>query len=70
MELAPGRIEEIQAYLMRGTNHMCHVTNKVCRGGREFQAQVFHRMNIISHPTVYALEKELKEYNKRKGGEG
>ena len=53
------RLGEIQAYLMTGQPHQCHNTPYLCRGGREFQAQVFARMGMITEETVEALEQAI-----------
>lgn len=57
IHLAAGRREEIQVNLLRGINQICHHGNSsICRGGRDFQLQVFHRMGIIDAPTDAALQ--------------
>lgn len=59
--ISPERLVEIQKYLIKGTNHICHTTNKICRGGRDYQLQIFHRMGLIKDPTDKSLYKELKK---------
>ena len=51
----PQRVGEIQEYLIQGTNHVCHTTDKICRGARDYQLTIFHRMGIILEPTDEAL---------------
>jgi len=34
-------------------------SNIVCRGGRDFQLQIWHRMGMIDEPTDEALEKNM-----------
>lgn len=67
-QLAPGRLVEIQEYLMHGTPHICHTPQIqgskmefACRGGRDFQLQIWHRMGIISAPTDQALADEMRK---------
>lgn len=65
--LRPQRLAEIQMYLLNGTNHLCHSARgkkggqrKVaCRGGREFQLTIWHRLGMISEPTEEALCAEM-----------
>lgn len=56
------RMNEIYGYLANGTNHMCHSTSDetVCRGGRNFQLQILHRMGLITEPTDNALNEAMK----------
>jgi hypothetical protein len=68
VELNPGRLTEIQCYLAKGTPHECHTPQKlgqrkhiVCRGGRDFQLQIFHRMGLLDEPTDACLEAKMKE---------
>ena len=60
--LSGGRWEEIYGYLLKGVNHLCHSTNDttVCRGGRDWQLTIFHRMGFIREATDTALEMEMK----------
>lgn len=58
-----GRLTEIKTYLIRGTPHVCHKTNKHCYGGRDFQAKIFHSMGIISEPTAECLNKSISKFN-------
>lgn len=59
--LGDGRREEIKQNLLNGINQLCHHDNNktICRGGRNFQLQIFHRMNLIPEPTDEALAKEI-----------
>lgn len=52
LELAHGRMAEIQNYLIGQSSHECHVTNKTCFGGLTFQATIFYRLGVIPEPTV------------------
>lgn len=79
-ELAPGRLAEIQAYLLRGTPHLCHKpqvegkrTEVVCRGGRDFQLTMWHRMGILPAATDEALQEAVERHandTRGKGGSG
>jgi len=54
---------EIQAYLLNGTNHLCHSDQSnrtVCVGGRNYQLEIWHRMGMISAPTNEALREAMK----------
>jgi hypothetical protein len=69
VDLAPGRLDEIKRYLMAGTPHICHhdalherqETGILCRGGRAFQLQIWHRMGWIEEETDAALHRRLAE---------
>ena len=60
MHLRPGRLAEIQSYLLRGTPHVCHHHERgrvklACRGGRDFQLTIWARLGIIAEATDGAL---------------
>lgn len=61
-ELSEGRRQEIQQYLLQGTNQLCHHDDNetICRGGREFQLQIWHRLGVIKAPTDAALREAMK----------
>lgn len=64
LDLGHKRMTEIETYLINGTNHMCHSdeSNKtICRGGRNYQLEMWTRLGIISEPTDAALESAIKE---------
>lgn len=66
--LAPGRLQEIKAYLIKGVTHYCHTDKHLaCRGGRQFQAEMWHLMRILSQPTIEALERKAAEYQQKSG---
>ena len=65
IKLSPGRKAEIQTYLLEGTNHVCHQTDKTCRGGREFQAEMWYRLGLLKEPTVACLEETVNRANKK-----
>lgn len=57
-------VTEYRVSLLSGCNHLCHSdpTNKtICRGGRDFQLQVFHRLGIIENPTDEALAEAMRK---------
>ncbi len=65
LELAPGRLEEIQLYLLQGQQHICHThDDQACRGGRDLQLQIFSRLGLIAAPTDEALRIANTEYLK------
>lgn len=57
------RIMQIQDSLLQGTSHLCHSCRGrrggqawvACRGGRDLQLQVWHRLGWIKAPTDDAL---------------
>lgn len=61
VELSPGRIDEIKAYLIGSSSHQCHTTNLTCYGALEYQADIFHRLKWIPEPTVYSLLNTAKK---------
>ena len=68
VELAPGRLDKIKTYLLRGTAHRCHHPEAegcrkivICRGGRDWQLQAWHRMGLIVAPTDEALTARMVE---------
>lgn len=64
IELAPGRVEEIKSYLVSGTNHECHgdrTGHTICRGGRNYQLEMWCRMGIIPEATDAALREAMKQ---------
>lgn len=70
VELSPERRIEIQEYLLKGVNQLCHHDNNetICRGGREFQLQCWHRMGILKEPTDAALREAMGEQGIEPGG--
>jgi len=76
VELCPGRLDEIKAYLINGKTHLCHgpdlkgKRSKIaCRGGRDFQLQIWARMRWIEEPTDKALEEKMQELGIDERGE-
>lgn len=64
LKLPPSRMAEIYSYLSQGVNHWCHSdqSNTVaCRGGRDFQLQVFFVSGFIDEPTDKALEAAMEK---------
>jgi hypothetical protein len=55
LALEPGRLDEIKAYLLGSSSHICHTTNLTCYGALEYQAEMFYRLNWINEPTVDCL---------------
>ena len=65
------RLGEIQAYLMQGNTHLCHspdlaepgstgINTHACRGGRDWQIQIWHRLGLIDEPTDAALDLAMR----------
>lgn len=69
IELSSERREEIKAYLVSGTNQICHHDNNksICRGGRNFQLQMWSRMKIIREPTDEALRDAMNQHGVKPG---
>lgn len=67
MHLRPGRLAEIMDYLLKGVTHICHhgLGSKkkriACRGGRNFQLTIWHRLGYIAEPTDEALASARSE---------
>lgn len=60
--LSVERWGDIYKYLLKGVNHICHSTDKhVCRGGRDWQLNVWCSMGIISGPTDAALFEAMRK---------
>lgn len=66
--VGPERLAEIQTYLITGKTHLCHHADieqadkaarkrvkMACRGARDWQLQIWHRMGILPEPTDAAL---------------
>jgi hypothetical protein len=66
VELRPDRLADIQGYLIRGRTHLCHEPDAkgrrdalACRGGRDFQLQIWHRLGLLPEPTDEALRAKM-----------
>jgi hypothetical protein len=62
MHLSHGRLAEIQGYLLQGHAHTCHEPGPSgrgdelnCRGGRDWQTQMWYRLGLLPEPTDEAL---------------
>ncbi|NJR56052.1 MAG: hypothetical protein HC768_16665 [Acaryochloris sp. CRU_2_0] len=63
LELPPERLAEITEYLCWGNQHICHTNpDRVCRGGRDLQLQVFAALGMIDEATDEALEAANQAY--------
>jgi hypothetical protein len=60
LELEPGRLDQIKAYLIGSSSHVCHTTEKTCYGALTFQAQIFHRMGWIKENSVQCFLETAK----------
>lgn len=63
LSLCPEVRARIHSYLLDGQNHLCHSPQlaggkptHICRGGRDWQLEMWFRMRIIDTPTDEALE--------------
>ena len=67
IDLAPGRLAEIQVSLIHAKTHECHhdalhsrpERHMACRGGRDYQLTIWHRLGLIAEPTDAALGRYL-----------
>lgn len=58
--VSPARLQVIKNYLIAGERHVCHKPSSMrndvaCRGGRNLQLLIWHRMGFIDAPTDDAL---------------
>ena len=53
--LSHERLAEIKAMLITGTNQICHTNNRICRGGRNYQLEMFKRMGFIEEASDESL---------------
>ena len=62
IHLTPERHAEIRNNLLRGINQICHGDDNktICRGGRNFQLEIWARLGIIGAPTDEALERAMR----------
>lgn len=63
IELSDSRRVEITNYLIGGNNQLCHHDDNetICRGGRDFQLQIWHCLGLIDKPTDTALRDAMKK---------
>lgn len=70
--VCPQRLAEIQAYLLQGNTHLCHSPDQAepashkrnthaCRGGRDWQLQIWHRLGFLDQPTDEALDLAMRQ---------
>lgn len=61
--LADGRLAEIEMNALNGINQICHhgKDNTLCRGVRNFQLDIFHKLGIIKEPTDACLLQTMKK---------
>lgn len=65
----PKLVSSIMQRAMSQGSHLCHhprSSNKqtethLCRGARDFQLQVFHRLGLLEAPTDAAWQKQLEK---------
>lgn len=64
LHLSPEKMTEIYLYLIEGVNHFCHsdrTNNTICRGGRNYQIEIWARIGRISAPTDEALAEAMRK---------
>lgn len=62
LDLHPEKMAEIMSYLIEGVNHLCHSdysSETVCRGGRNWQLNIFYRLGVIEQPTDECLAQSM-----------
>lgn len=51
--------------VIQTANHICHTDDtKICRGGRDYQLDIFTRLGVIDAPTDAAWAAKLEEVSK------
>lgn len=71
LNLGITKMNEIVGYLIGGENHLCHsdrTNHTICRGGRDYQLEIWHRVGMIDHPTDDALSNALTRSGLTPGG--
>ena len=61
-KISVGELDRIHAMLIEAGHHLCHSdeTNRtICRGAREWQLEIWYRMQLIKAPTHEALIEKL-----------
>ena len=54
-------IAKITNKVLSSSNHICHNHDtKICRGSRDLQIEVFHRLRVLEAPTDEAYKQALK----------
>ncbi len=54
--------ERIKLTVLSEASHICHITNSsLCRGSRDYQLVIFHRMGIIQEPTDKSWDEKRTE---------
>jgi len=64
IKLGAKKMSEIMVYLIQGVNHFCHsdrTNHTICRGGRNYQLEIWHRRSVIKEPTDGALHEAMIE---------
>ena len=51
----------VEKRVLTQASQICHHTDKtLCKGARDFQIQIFHRLGILSEPTQEAWDETMK----------
>ena len=59
-------ITKITAKVLNHSNHICHNHDtKVCRGSRDVQIQVFHRLGVLEVPTHQGYKRAIYKSKKK-----
>lgn len=67
--VGPEKMAEIYAYTIRGKTHLCHSRPSrgprklACRGLRDWQLMIWHRLGIIDEPTDEALAAPMVKHD-------
>lgn len=60
-------IAKITAKVLSSSNHICHNHDtKICRGSRDVQIEIFHRLGVLESPTDEGYKKAINKSNKSK----
>ena len=65
IHLREKKFVEIQEEALSGTNQICHNSpegeNKICRGVRDYQIMIFHRLGYINEETEESLLEKMEQ---------
>jgi hypothetical protein len=62
VHLTPARHAEIRQLLLTGGNQRCHhdQNRTICRGGRDFQLEIWAALGLLDAPTDEALRRAMR----------
>ena len=59
-------ISKITTKVLSQSNHICHNHDtKICRGSRDVQIEIFHRVGILEEPTDEGYKKAINKSKKK-----